>query len=173
MATSAASLPPALLRGGSLFLTALAGWLGFLVLTGHDPAIGVGARVAGVLTLLGMRVPRWVHEARLARVARHGELRRVRALVETRPLPVLARGEGAGLRDTRSLSLLAVTDLPLPVYEAAIGVPEWGEASDGDRGRRAEPSRHATADPRAAERGAIGEDPGRLAGEVARGTKAA
>ncbi len=134
MATSVASLPPALLRGGSLFLTALVGWSGFLVLTGHDPALAAGARVAGVLTLLGMLVPGWVHEARLARAARHGELRRVRALVETRPLPVLTRGEGAWLRDTRSLSLLAVTDLPLPASEAAIGVPERGEASDDEPG---------------------------------------
>ncbi len=173
MATSAASLPPALLRGGSLFLTALAGWSGFLVLAGDDPALGAGARVAGVLTLLGMLVPRWVHEARLARVARHGEVRRVRALVETRPLPVLARGEDAGLRDTRTLSLLAVADLPLPVYEAAIGAPGRGEASDGDRGRHEESSRHATADPRVGESGATGEDPVARAGEVARGTKAA
>lgn len=121
-ATSAASLPPAWLRALGLFLTGLAGWSGSLVLLGHDPAFGSGARVAGLLTLLGMLLPGRLHEALVARSEHAGELRRVRALMETTRLPVLARGDAPGLRDTRSLPLLA-PDLLLPVYEAAIGAP--------------------------------------------------
>ncbi len=173
IAPTAASLPPAWLRGGSLFLTALVGWSGFLVLTGHDPALAVGVRVAGVLTLLGMSVPGWLHEARVARAQRQGEWRRIRALVETRHLPVLARGDGARLRDTLSLSLLAVMELPLPIYEAAIGVLGRGEVDYSDSGRHAELSRRTVDDPRAEESSAVGEHAGPLADGVVGRTKAA
>ncbi len=170
---TAASLPPASLHGGSLFLTALVGWSGFLVLTGHDPALAVGVRVAGVLTLLGMSVPGWLHAARVARAQRHGEWRRIRALVETRHLPMLAGGDGARLRDTLSLSLLAVMELPLPIYEAAIGVPGRGEAGHRDLATHAEPSRRTVDDPQAEESSAMGEHAGPLADGVVGRTQAA
>ncbi len=173
IAPTAASLPPAWLRGGSLYLTALVGWSGFLVLTGHDLALAVGARVAGVLTLVGMVVPSWLHAARMARAQRQGEWRRVGTLVETRRLPVLARGDGARLRDTLSLSLLAVMELPLPIYEAAISAPGRGTANHGDPGKHAEPSHRTADDARANERSAMEEHPGPLADGVVGRTKAA
>lgn len=136
----AVSLPPAWLRGGSLFLTALAGWSLSLTLTGHDPAFQPGWQVAGTLAVLGIRVPRWLHAARRARVQQHEELRRVRTLMATHRLPVLSRSDGArdgaGLRGTRALALLAAANLPLPVYEAEIGAPRRRQTNLGNRGRQ-------------------------------------
>jgi len=129
--TTAASLPTAWLRGVSLFLAALAGWAGFLVLAGRDPALDPGARVAALLSALGMLAPGWLHGARQARAARRAELRRVRALLGTGSMPVLARGAAAVRRDTLPLALLAAADLPLPVYEAATGVPGREDAGPG------------------------------------------
>ncbi len=129
-------MPPAGLRGGSLFVTALTGWAGFLALTAHDPALGVGARVAGVLAALGMLVPHWLRAARRTRAERDAALRRVRTLMATEHLPVVVRGDGvrnrAWLRDTLALPLLTATNLPLPVYETAIGTPACQNANRGD-----------------------------------------
>lgn len=129
---TAFSLPPAWLRGGSLFLTALTGWCGFLALTGYDPALQPGWQVASALATLGMLVPRALHAMRRARVQQHEELRRMRTLMATHPLPVLSRAEsardGARLRDTLALPLLTTSNLPLPVYEAEIGSPQMSTA---------------------------------------------
>jgi hypothetical protein len=140
-------LPPAWLRGTCLFLTALVGWVGSLLCAGHDPAFATGVRVAGMLTLLGMLAPGWVDEARRVRAERRAALRWVGALVETRSLPVLALKDGRTVRDTLSLSLLAATDLPVPIYEAAIGTPGLVEAGHGDSGVRGGPSQRAADDP--------------------------
>jgi hypothetical protein len=120
---TAVSLPPAWLRGGSLFLTALAGWSGSLALTDQVPALQPGVQLAGALALLGMLAPRWLHGARRARARQREELRRVRTLLATDRLPVLSPSDGAELRETLGLPILAAADLPLPIYEAEISAP--------------------------------------------------
>jgi hypothetical protein len=136
---TAVSLPPAWLRGGSLFLTALAGWSGSLALTDHVPALQPGVQLAGALAVLGMLAPRWLHEARRARARQREELRRVRTLLATDRLPVLSLSDRAGLRDTLALPILPTADLPPPIYEAEIGAPGCLEVGLGALGIQGKP----------------------------------
>lgn len=131
------SLPPAWLRGGSLFFTALTGWTGFLALTGHDPALRPGARVAGALAMLGLLVPRAFHAVRRARANQRAELRRMRTLMATDRLPLLSHGnaaDGTRLRGTLGLPLVAVAvaEMPLPVYEGTVSTPSDQPISPDD-----------------------------------------